>query len=127
ARVQLAQRGDVRAQLAYGALVVQEHEQVEAALADPLGLGAERAGEAGGRLCGGGWRRWEVELDPLACPRGREQPAARVEVRGLVRREVPVLPEHVRAGEGRVAAEVDLGGRGEPAQVIGAVVAPHEE
>ena len=36
---------------------------------------------------------------------------------GLGRRDLAGLPEHVRAGEGRVSAEVDLDGRREPSQV----------
>jgi hypothetical protein len=36
---------------------------------------------------------------------------------GLTGREVPLLPKHVGACQSRVAAEIDLNGRGEPPEI----------
>ena len=49
-----------------------------------------------------------------------------MEPRLLRRGQVPFLPEHVGAGQGRMAAESDLDRRREPAEVE-AVVVLHEE
>jgi hypothetical protein len=60
--------------------------------------------------------RGKVQLDPLPRPARRQQPAARVEARLLVRRQVPVLPQHVRGCQRSVPAQIHLHRRREPAQ-----------
>ena len=64
---------------------------------------------------------WEVELDPFAVEGRCEEPAFRVEADRLGGRHEALLPEDVRAGQRRVAAEVHLDSWGEPAQRVVAV------
>ena len=70
-------------------------------------------GGASARLLG---RGREVELDPVAGAVGASAGRSACGSAPARRRRGARLPEHVRAGERRVAAEVDLDGRREPAQ-----------
>ena len=59
----------------------------------------------------------EVELHPVAPSRCGKRAAARLELRRSPAGEGIRLPEDVRAGQRRVAAQVDLDGGREPAQL----------
>src|SRR5688572_9655841 len=72
---------------------------------------------SGTLLVGWGGSRGKIEPDKVPLPRRGEESAAGVEAGGLFSGEVLLLPEHVGAGQGRMAAEVDLHGRGKPAEV----------
>src|SRR6185437_12636775 len=86
-------------------------------LPDKMGTDAERGEQTRGRVVRRGGLGGEVELDPVATPVGGEYAGSGVKARGRVNRKMPVRPEHVRRGERRVAAQIDLGCRCEPAQV----------
>ena len=116
----------VRRQAPDGVLGVHLDQVVELVSADVLRRHAERFGEAGrrrGRLVPLGR---EIELDPLAGTIPGEEAALGVEPRLPRGWQVPLLPQHVSARQGRVAAEGDLDGRREPAEVE-TVVVLHEE
>src|SRR5439155_4738793 len=68
----------------------------------------------------------EVELDPVTAAVGRQQAALRMEADLPARREVTLLPQHVRARERRVTAQRDLDGGGEPAQPVALVFGMEE-
>ena len=78
------------------------------------------------RICQGGDLHREIQLDPFAAPLRREQTAARVESRLFPRRQMAILPENVRACQGRVAAEIYFNHRRQPAQ-IKSVIARNQE
>ena len=63
----------------------------------------------------------EVHLNPPPLFHRGEQAAAGVEQGFLPRFQFPGLPENVSAGQGGMAAEIDLDGRCEPAQFIASV------
>ena len=54
---------------------------------------------------------------PCGPAAGRQQAAPGLEAGDLIGRDVSLFPEDVRRGQGRVAAEVDLGVRREPSEV----------
>ena len=58
----------------------------------------------------------KIELDQVAIERCREQAAARLKSRRLIRIEQLFGPERVSAGQRRVTAQIDLHRRSEPAQ-----------
>ena len=98
----------VRLEASDRGFVVHLDEIVDLVSPDVLRRGAERLGEAGGR-----GRRLltlgrEVELDPSAGAVAGEEPALGVKAHLPARGQVAVLPEDVRAREGRVTAERDL-------------------
>ena len=123
---QRGQRRVVRRQAPDGVLRVHLDQVVELVSADVLRRHAERLGEAGrrrGRLVPLGW---EIELDPLAGAIASEEAALGVEPRLPRGWQVPLLPQHVSARQGRMAAEGDLDRRREPAEVE-AIGLPHEK
>jgi hypothetical protein len=60
----------------------------------------------------------EVHFDPVAALFAREQSALRVEAGGLFRVQMPLGPEHVRAGERGVPAQIYFNGGREPAEPV---------
>src|SRR5579864_6575390 len=60
---------------------------------------------------------WKIHLNPIAALVCREQSAACVEPRLLVRIQVALLPECMRARQRGVAAQIHFAGWSEPAQV----------
>src|SRR4029453_9469039 len=95
-------------------LVVELEQEIEAAATDVPRLPADRLDESRRRVERFvGWGR-KVELDPFPAARRGQNAAARVEARGRLRRELSVLPQHVRAGEGGVAAQIDSARGWEP-------------
>ena len=69
-----------------------------------------------GRRFGG-----EIHLDPVAAPVGGQQAAASVKTRLAACGQMSVLPQHVGAGHGGVAAEIHFDRRGKPAQIVAIV------
>ena len=70
--------------------------------------------------------RWKIQLDPIAALRCCQQTTARVKMCWCIRSQLPRLPEHVRACERRVPAQVNFDGGREPTQVV-SVRARHKE
>jgi hypothetical protein len=68
----------------------------------------------------------EIEADPAVGLRGREPATACQEVSESVGRQVAILPEDVRRGEGRVAAKVNLDGWREPPEAIAILLRDEE-
>src|SRR5213596_2050040 len=110
------ERGEVGAQRAHRLLVRDLEEVVEAGLPHVARGNAEGGGEPLGsrreRRAGAG----EVQLDPVAAAVGGEQAALGGETGLGAVGQVAVLPEHVSAGQRRVAAQRHLDGRREPPQ-----------
>ena len=95
------------------------HEVVEGvASGEARAADAQRGQQFGGRLGGGGDLGGEIEFDPVAAAVGGQQSAARVEARLGAFGQMAVLPQHVGAGQGGVAAEIHLDRGREPAQVV---------
>ena len=115
-RLDRRQPREVRSQIAHGRRQVDLHHHIAATPPDPARRDAERLGQPRGRGRRGRRIGREVEDNPVALARGGQSAAARVEARRLVGRQGAGLPQDVRAGQRRVAAQVDLDGRREPAQ-----------
>src|SRR3989442_15822029 len=118
ARWDAAQSVEIGRHPSHRCFVLDFDEVIEAAAPDECCFGADRLDEprwrrGSGRRCGG-----EVELDPGITPIGRQKAALRMKARLLVGLETTVLPEHVRTGERRMAAEIDLDGGSEPAEIV---------
>src|SRR5437867_7372088 len=71
-------------------------------------------------------RGGEVELDPGLAPISGQQTALGMEARLGIRLEMTVFPQHMRARERGVAAEIDFDCRREPAEIV-AVLAGNQE
>ena len=126
ARRDALERGEVGAQRAHRVLVGDFQEVVEAGLPNVARRDAERGGEPVGSRRGNRARAGEVELDPVAAAVGGEAAALGGEARLGALRQEAVLPQHVGAGQRRMAAQRHLDGGGEPAQPPGVVLAVQE-
>jgi hypothetical protein len=109
---------EVRVELPHRFVGFQLHKEIELAPLDVHRAGAERALEVGRRLARGRRRGGEVERNPAVAVLGGEHAAPGVEPGDGAGRQPAGLPEPMRARDGRVAAEVDLNGEGEPAEVV---------
>ena len=101
-------------------------EDVFRAHADIDGLDAQGPDDGVGPVRRLGQRRpgREVELDAIAVPPGREEPAQRLEPRLVVGGQEALFPKDVGRGQGRVAAELDFDLRREPAQAEAVALGP---
>jgi hypothetical protein len=117
------QRREVRLKGAHGLRALKANEIVPSAPAHLLWRHAAQAVEQGrGRIGRPDRIGGEVHPNPFVVAPRREAAARGVEARRRPGGDHPLRPEHVRAGQGGVAAQVDLVGGGKPAQPIRAVV-----
>jgi hypothetical protein len=122
ARAGAGKPGDVRRQRGDLRLAGQHHQVVIGAAAGPhRGRPAQASQQVRRRRRGRGRPGREVQRDHRAGAAGGQRAAGGLEADRLGRPGEPGLVQHVRAGQGGVPAQRDLGGRGEPAQPVAAV------